>query len=321
VNAVSGSPGSTVNVCPGTYAEQVVVNQAITVKGIVNGTSGAVIITVPAGGLVANVTTPTYGNESAQLLVQNFTGAQAKIMNLAIDGTGASVTCPPAPAKAPHTVGIKVYNVGDPTYPSAGALLQNVIVRHEINGCQTGDGIDSENSFSTITGAIIHDVDGNGIVQTGGSAVVNSNTLSNVHGWGIWLSGAPQSTVTSNILSTQTGILIDAGSNGTSVTSNVVIAGYGIELNQVSSNDVKNNRIVASFAGLFVNQSSNNSLTGNTVRFQYYGIIDEASTGGNTIINNTVNEGLVCMYLAATSTDTVSPNTLQNCSVTTQIVP
>src|SRR6516164_5191828 len=50
--AVSAVPlNTTILVCPGTYPEQVVISQPMTLKGVVQGTSGAAVITVPAGGL------------------------------------------------------------------------------------------------------------------------------------------------------------------------------------------------------------------------------------------------------------------------------
>lgn len=58
--AVSAVPfGATVLVCPGTYAEQVMITQPLTLKGVTDGVSGAAIIAVPAGGLVLNANSPT----------------------------------------------------------------------------------------------------------------------------------------------------------------------------------------------------------------------------------------------------------------------
>src|SRR4051812_5479595 len=59
------APGSTVQVCPGIYPEQVVINGPVVLQGIVSGTAGAAVITVPAGGLIPNVVTPLYGAVAA----------------------------------------------------------------------------------------------------------------------------------------------------------------------------------------------------------------------------------------------------------------
>ncbi len=51
--AVSAVPfGATVLVCPGTYPEQVVITQPLTLKGVTDGVSGAAVIAVPAGRIV-----------------------------------------------------------------------------------------------------------------------------------------------------------------------------------------------------------------------------------------------------------------------------
>ena len=48
--AVSAVPtGSTVNVCPGTYAEQVRINKNLTLNGVQNGTNDAAVVVPPTG--------------------------------------------------------------------------------------------------------------------------------------------------------------------------------------------------------------------------------------------------------------------------------
>src|SRR5258708_31341805 len=51
--------GSNVNVCPGTYPEQVVITEPLTLTGVTDGTGDAAVITLPSGGLVANGTHST----------------------------------------------------------------------------------------------------------------------------------------------------------------------------------------------------------------------------------------------------------------------
>jgi|ERR1035438_8304389 hypothetical protein len=52
VNAVTA--GSTVNVCPGSYPEQIIINKNLRLVGIPYGTSDAAVIVPPSGGLVSN---------------------------------------------------------------------------------------------------------------------------------------------------------------------------------------------------------------------------------------------------------------------------
>jgi pectin methylesterase-like acyl-CoA thioesterase len=52
INAVPS--GSTVNVCPGTYAEQVTITKKLILTGVQAGTGDASVIVPPSGGLVQN---------------------------------------------------------------------------------------------------------------------------------------------------------------------------------------------------------------------------------------------------------------------------
>src|SRR5215813_4156117 len=54
-DAVNGAaPGDTVAVCPGTYAEQVLIAKPLTLRGIEVAGMSAAIVVPPAGGLTAN---------------------------------------------------------------------------------------------------------------------------------------------------------------------------------------------------------------------------------------------------------------------------
>src|SRR6185295_15202593 len=54
-DAVQGvPPGSTIQVCPGIYREQVVIDKPMTIKGVASGNSSNPVIALPAGGAVAN---------------------------------------------------------------------------------------------------------------------------------------------------------------------------------------------------------------------------------------------------------------------------
>jgi pectin methylesterase-like acyl-CoA thioesterase len=63
-------PGAVIDVCPGFYPEQILVYQAVTIKGIAFGGQDAAVITVPKGGLVQNASSLATGNPiAAQVLV------------------------------------------------------------------------------------------------------------------------------------------------------------------------------------------------------------------------------------------------------------
>ena len=71
--AAAPSP-NVIDVCPGTYGEQLQITQPVTLEGVSNGTSARSIITPPAGGLVTNAR-DDFGNPLAvQLWVNNASG-------------------------------------------------------------------------------------------------------------------------------------------------------------------------------------------------------------------------------------------------------
>src|ERR1039458_4078757 len=95
-SAVTAVPaGGTVRVCPGTYPEQVSINKNLTLIGVSTGTSDAVVIVPPAGGVLQNTTdvcpalySAFFTNGApiaAQVLV---TSGPVSISNLTVDGFG-----------------------------------------------------------------------------------------------------------------------------------------------------------------------------------------------------------------------------------------
>ncbi len=90
--AVNSVPaGSTIDICPGNYPEQVVIAKNLTLTGVASASgSQAVVISPPAGGVVQNATgLDTPWPAAAQILVQG--SAVVKINNLTVDGKGNNV--------------------------------------------------------------------------------------------------------------------------------------------------------------------------------------------------------------------------------------
>src|SRR4029077_8561447 len=75
-------PGSIVNVCAGTYSEQVVISQALTLQGIFDDNSTQVVLTIPSGGL-KTTSSINIGSISAQIQV---TAGPVNISNITVDG-------------------------------------------------------------------------------------------------------------------------------------------------------------------------------------------------------------------------------------------
>jgi len=318
---VNAAPAwSTVLVCPGSYPEQVVISQPLILRGVLNGTAGAAIITVPAGGLSLNAPSLAFGGMvAAQLLVQNTAGV--RVDHLIVDGSGS--TCP---AGANRTIGIEFYNVGDASWVNAAGFIANDVVRNEVDGCGLGAAIDSENSFITISNNEVHDFDREGIIQSGGSDLIAGNTIQGGGQYAIALLGGHNSRVDDNKMFSQNGILLDGGTSAVTVNANIMgpFLGTGILLNQVSTITITNNEIDTSYLGIVLNGSSGNTVQYNTlVHTAQFGIVDQHSGGGSLINYNTVNEAAVALLVAQSpgTTDVLVPNNFQNVTVTTSTIP
>src|SRR5438045_9468634 len=88
----AGPAGSIINVCPGTYAQQVVISKALTLQGIFSGDSSQAVITVPNSGLTTTPSIdPIFGTVAAQIQV---TAGPVNITNITVDGTAGTANCP-----------------------------------------------------------------------------------------------------------------------------------------------------------------------------------------------------------------------------------
>jgi parallel beta-helix repeat protein len=320
VNAVPA--GSVIQVCPGTYPEQVVISEPLTLSGVTDGTGNAAVITVPGNGLVQNATSSTEGPVAVQLLVANT--VEVTVQNITIDGTGGG-----CPAGANRVFGMEFYFVGQPVDGFAGGKIANNVVRNELNTCgMLTDGIEADNSYVTITGNEVHDIEItpigatlgqasitnnttqnalNGIVVSGGSPtnIVSGNTISNLtpnYGYqqiGLWISGGV-ATVSNNTISSavgySVGIYLPGTANGTKVAGNIVSAmGYGVYLSESAGTTVQTNTI---------RNSANDA------------IVDVGSAGGNIIAKNIVSEAPFGIYELSIGSDTITPNSYYNVVVT-----
>jgi hypothetical protein len=213
--------GSTIYICPGTYAEQVVITKKLTLTGVGgNGLSGASasgqnnpVLVPPPTGLVANATDLADGSQiAAQIAVQTPAGSvgtpiNVKISNLVVDGSNnVSGGC------APDPVGIYYQN-------ASGSLLHLVTRFQEpggaLNGCQSGLGIyvvsgygSGGSSAMIIEDNSVHDYNKNGITVDG------SATVATIEDNYIVGAGATP-------LNAQNGIQISDGARGT-ISSNIV---------------------------------------------------------------------------------------------------
>lgn len=280
--AVAAVPaGSTVNVCPGTYAEQVIINQALTLQGITSGNSSNAVITVPAAGLTPATSILFGSSVSPQVWV---TGGPVTLKNIVVDGTGGG--CP-----GDGWLAGVFYASG-----SSGTINQ-VTVRNQTGG-NCGLGIDAENGNSTlesitIENSNVHDVDGQAL-----------NVLFNVTG-----------TVTSNYVSGGAAIVFDAA--GGSVTNNVATGSIvGISVagspTAVSGNVVENSPV-----GMRVFTTTpvkSNKIVNSSV----HGI--ELAASGVVVQSNTITQSSVGIEFGC-QPGTVSGNTVRDAATGLDSVP
>ncbi|HUB01402.1 MAG TPA: hypothetical protein VL983_01905 [Terriglobales bacterium] len=224
--AITSLPaGSTLYVCPGAYAEQLVITKKLTIVGVGgNGLTGASAagannptIVAPSGGVAANATDlyAGYPPIAAQVLVSSPSNATAPIVvnisNITVDGTNNGIN-----GCSPNLVGI--------FYQNASGTVAQITTKFQyqggnaLNGCQSGLGIMAEENGDygattiKIENSSVHDYNKNGITVDG----VN-------------LSGTVNATVSGNYvvgvgatpLIAQNGIQISDGAVG-KVTNNTV---------------------------------------------------------------------------------------------------
>jgi hypothetical protein len=243
-----------VEVCPGTYPEQVNIATAITLEPV-PGQSGSVTITLPAAGPVDNATTLEGQPAAAQIFVSSPGGA-VKIENLTVDGSG--FTAPNGCAD--EFLGIYYQNAGGTI---SGNTTQNQALPQADFGCQDGEAIFVE-------------------TQTNGTPIlkITGNTVANFDKNGITVSYDPANATIENNIITGVGPTDLIAQNGIQV-------GYGatgsISGNQVSNLIYTPATFGASGVLLFDSQAGTYAavpkISNNTITSSQYGIVLEAVNG------------------------------------------
>lgn len=266
--AVSSVPsGSTIEVCAGTYPEQVVITQPLTLEGVPGTTSDAVI-TVPAGGLTNYIST-TAGSVTYQVLVQA-TGP-VNLMNLAVDGTGATGS----------------YYVGGVVYLDTSGTASYLSVRNQTeHGLGVGlmaTTLSAATQTVTIANSVFRGFDGLGVYVISGepyggplTAVVQANIIDGTAG--------------------SNSVGIDYVSAGGTILSNLIAdSAYGI-LMFSSSPKVTSNTIWSNVYGAYIDSGSasftNNQIDGGG----QYGVYLQGSATDSIVENNTIGNASTAVY-------------------------
>jgi hypothetical protein len=173
--AVNASPaGTTINVCPGIYPEQVTITKSLIIKGVAHGSQDAAVI-VPPSPMQVNTTSYSTGNDiAAQVLVQGAGGVN--ISNITVDGTNNNIG-----GCSPNLIGI--------FYQNASGTLSRVQAVNQalgagLGGCQSGLGIFAQSdgvggsSVLTVSNSYVQNYGKNGI--TGNEIGTNLTATGNV---------------------------------------------------------------------------------------------------------------------------------------------
>ncbi len=298
-------PSSTIDICPGTYAEQLLITQPVTLTGVSSTTAGitddGIVIIPPAGGLTANATSLASGNPiAAHVWVSN--AATVNMNNLAVDSIGNNLSG----CGAPDVVGI--------LYQNSSGTLNHVVTRNQwigasesdggSNGCQNGLGIfvQSGNSLTstvTVTNSSVHDYQKNGITgnEVGTTLIATNNT---VVGQGATTGAA------------ENGIQIGFGAAGT-VTGNLVVDDVWAPDTITDPGDAAAGILIFDGAENSVTVKSNtvgNTQTGIALVTDTVGLGEGATVTGNKVFGTRIFDGIdVC-----SQNNTVSTNTVTNSS-------
>jgi nitrous oxidase accessory protein len=273
--AVGAVPaGSTVEVCPGTYPEQVTIAQPLTLKGISVGNAGQAIVAVPSSGLT--VVTTGEGLNVAPLV--HVTAGPVNISDITVDGTGNNITTFP-----PWLAGI-LYDTG-----SSGTV--NEITARNLTGNGAGVGVWAENASGTsesvtIENSSFHDIDDSSVITIGSNllATAKGNTMQAARFQVQWLSSG-----------SLTGNVINGGFEGVSAQTPVTVSGNTLA-NQsrgilaaggatVTSNKISN----ASVAGIY-DAGGGNTYKLNTITKTSVGIEFNCQPAIPTATGNTIND-------------------------------
>jgi Periplasmic copper-binding protein (NosD) len=253
VNASAG--GDTVEVCPGTYPEQVTIDKNLTLVGIQSSNADAAVITSPAGGMVQNVM-GVGGPAAAGIAVKS--AAAVNITNVSVDGSNNLLA----------GCGLDLVGI---FFQRASGSIKAVVTRKQtlgpgFTGCQDGEGIWVQNGTVTINDSSVHAFQKNGITanEQGTFATIAGNTI---EGQG------PTSGAAEN------GIQVGFGARGT-VQSNSII-------DTIWAPDTILDRGDAA-TGILVYASKGVTVTGNTVGNTQNGIAfvgdDQAGSADNGTI-------------------------------------
>ena len=287
--AVSGVPsGSTVEVCPGTYAEQVTITLPLTLEGVTSGTANQVVIAVPTAGLVQNAVSMFGESVAAQVLVE---AGPVNITNITVDGTGGDMSC------TNWLAGI-FYGSG------SSGTVERVRASSQID-TTCGVGIWAENGNTsnesvTVRNSTVYNVDSAGIFAGSGTTPTLTANLNN----NVVNASAAVAAIDSDSVNGQV--------NGNAV-SNSVFGVYDISNIHVQGNTI----IGATTAGIYM--ANGGTASDNVVSGSSEGVLLGAS--GATLNNNTIMSSTTAGVELGCFSATVNGNLINDAPVGVDAAP
>ncbi|MGA2337257.1 MAG: hypothetical protein ABSG08_17950 [Terriglobales bacterium] len=297
--AVAAVPaGSIIEVCPGTYAEQVVIDEALTLEAIPNS-NGWVVIS-DSGVTLTTTTSISIGPVAPQVWV---TAGPVKLINITV--TQQTTTPPPAEVGVFYASGSSGLvegtaisgnsnYIGIVAENGAGATQSVTIENNYLSGQLSGVFVDSNQETSSLTATVKN----NYISITGGGVALQSldnaqgsisdnfvSFLTPGEGMGVW-AGAQQVSISGNWIS-NCNIGINSEASGASVTSNRIlncITGIFIGTNDAT---IKTNSIVGTSGAIEFDCTTGNTVTGNIINKTGTALdrVPSGFTGSNTFYN------------------------------------
>ncbi|MGB8542921.1 MAG: right-handed parallel beta-helix repeat-containing protein [Candidatus Acidiferrales bacterium] len=281
----SVSANSTIEVCPGTYPEQLTITQPVKLEGIISGDADAAVITVPGGGLAQNGTSAAEGPIAAQVDIQN-AGGSVTITNIIVDGTNG--TC--------NTSGDPSYGIA---FEGSGGTITDSAVRNVTNStCNSlpGGAIDVEGASVKLTLNSIHNFSDVGINVNAGAITAGSNLI-NSGGTGIQVASGTGLSISNNTISgmNNAGVAMDATTTSKILSNKITGGSYGVQL-------------TANAGPSTGNSVQSNNITGTTTAA--VSINDNGSSGGNGVTGNTILDGNCGISQGNAIGDTLTPNAI-----------
>jgi hypothetical protein len=275
-----------VRVCPGTYAEQVMITSSLTLEGIVNATSDAAVVVPPTGGIAMNGN-DIFGNPVAAQIFVASTSGSVTVSHLTVDGTGNNLLG----CVATTFEGIYFQN-------TPGTISSNTVRNQyqtdykDFGGCQNGLAINVESTSSnavTVSTNSVHSYQKNGITATGTATGPGSLgpavTISGNYIVGLGATAMNwQGVYLGQTNAAENGVQIGFGASG-SVTGNVVNDNIW---GQDTSGDTGD-----AASGILIYASSNITVSGNEVGSAQFGIVavtdpNDGPADSNVITGNRV---------------------------------